>query len=134
MTWFKKKTPQPIPLKPLGDRMPWYEFLFERVLPHPFRFAKDLLNPGGPSSTRLVVLSTCMCLNIECLTLTWARAKWKEPVSAELTIVIGVLSVLIGYVHNRSKNTEDKKTELVHKSSSVRVAERKPGRRAGEVD
>ena len=105
MVWFKKQSDIKKP------EVKGFLTSLAELLPHPLRFAKELVSPGGPSVSRVVTLMTCVFLNIECLILTWARAKWKQPVSAELTIVIGLLSVLIGYVYHRSKTTEERKSK-----------------------
>lgn len=79
-------------------------------IPQPIEYAKDLISPGGPSVSRAITLLTCVCLNLECLILTIACTKGVS-VTAELTIITGMLSVLIGYVYGRSKTTQEKATE-----------------------
>jgi hypothetical protein len=124
MVWFQKKNPAIIK----KECSPNLETLLE-LIPHPIRFLKELISPGGPSVSRLVVLMTSTCINTSILILVWFKAKWNQPVSAELTIIVGVLSVLIGYVHNRSKSTEEKKAGIT--SPRERVTNR---RRAGDRD
>ena len=128
MVWFRKKTPVVGVKKEHSKNL---ETILE-LIPHPIRFLKELISPGGPSVSRLVTLTTCMCLNLECLVLVWFKAKWNQPVSAELTIIVGMLSVLIGYVYHRSKSTEEKKAGI--KGSGGRVTNRAKGRRAEDMD
>jgi hypothetical protein len=103
MVWFKK--PSPVGVKKEHSKN--VETLLSMV-PHPIRALKELISPGGPSVATLVTLTTCMCLNVECLILVWFRAKWNQPVTAELTIIAGMLSALIGYVYHRYKSSEER--------------------------
>jgi hypothetical protein len=79
-------------------------------IPRPFEFLKSLVSPGGPSTTKVVVLTTTMFLNLDILILVWFRVKWDRQVTAELTILTGLLATLVGYVHGRSKLTQERTT------------------------
>jgi hypothetical protein len=83
-------------------------WVWENLIPHPFQFFKSLVSRGGPSTARTVTVISCVFLNIECLILTWFRAKYWSQVTAEMTVLTSVLSALIGYVYHRAKVSQDR--------------------------